>query len=630
MPEPIRKMYNTTYNGAPLNVDVKEWLRGLNDNGQKLLDLAGDVSIDDITVQYKVNGVYEDRFEIDGITGEQAVTVTYLLSAPNHNSHEYDITVNIARARLVISMSGVVRTTYGDDVLTSDELYSEAGIYTNTDLAVDLRDIMTFNVSGDGISAGRYNIGYEFKSGVNRDWFVVSFEANCNENAYIVEQRAINLVWSNDELRYNGAEQAPSLTIDGVLADDTCTATIGGDRGVDAGSYTISVSALSNPNYVIAGDNATISYTILPRVAELTWSNTHFVFNGEERLPTVVVSNLARPTDSCEVVVEGAKVDAGNGVAIAQSLSNRNYTLSSAPEDISVAFEIEQAALRVGWEREGENFVYNGEYQIPVIVISGERYGEDCSAVVAITKADGSEGDGKSAGSYHIVVTGLSNNNFKLANTITLETDYEIAKKEITFEWVVGKLVYTGEEQLPEYRANGIVANEDVEEVFKLSGANTKAGNNYTAVATLKSNNYTVRNGVDKDGVVTVSAAYAIDRANNGFKIEYDRIDWVSGEKPSIETAPEANFGSVTIKYYTDEALTKEYTGAFDENTPEGKYWVVVSTETTDDYIGTTAVYTFEVTSGTKVELYVISIVATIAMLGAGLIVTKTARKKRV
>ncbi len=86
---------------------------------------------------------------------------------------------------------------------------------------------------------------------------------------------------------------------------------------------------------------------------------------------------------------------------------------------------------------------------------------------------------------------------------------------------------------------------------------------------------------------------------------------------------------TATIKYYTDEACTNEYTGSFD-NAPAGKYWVQLSVESTANYDGISKVVgSFEIKSGAKIEVALISVVASVVVLAGALAVVLTTGKKK-
>lgn len=88
-----------------------------------------------------------------------------------------------------------------------------------------------------------------------------------------------------------------------------------------------------------------------------------------------------------------------------------------------------------------------------------------------------------------------------------------------------------------------------------------------------------------------VGIVWTIAKAPNAWlegKDSYQREGWKQGESATAATLPAAEFGNVTVTYYTDQACTIKYEGSFDGNTPAGTYYVVVEVAATDNYEGLT------------------------------------------
>ena len=88
-----------------------------------------------------------------------------------------------------------------------------------------------------------------------------------------------------------------------------------------------------------------------------------------------------------------------------------------------------------------------------------------------------------------------------------------------------------------------------------------------------------------------VGIVWTIAKAPNAWlegKDSYQREGWKQGESATAATLPAAQFGNVTVTYYTDQACTIKYEGSFDGNTPAGTYYVVVEVAATDNYEGLT------------------------------------------
>ena len=72
----------------------------------------------------------------------------------------------------------------------------------------------------------------------------------------ILPSDAVTLVWGETNLVYNGNPQVPTAMLSGMRDGDECTVSVSGAQ-TNAGTYTATASALSNPNYAMPADNKT-------------------------------------------------------------------------------------------------------------------------------------------------------------------------------------------------------------------------------------------------------------------------------------------------------------------------------------------------------------------------------------
>ena len=77
-----------------------------------------------------------------------------------------------------------------------------------------------------------------------------------------VVAKPVTLAWGESRFTYDGSEKAVSVTVEGLVSGDICTATLTGHKATDAGDYyTAEVISLSNGNY-----------TTLPSDVKKAWS----------------------------------------------------------------------------------------------------------------------------------------------------------------------------------------------------------------------------------------------------------------------------------------------------------------------------------------------------------------------
>ena len=88
--------------------------------------------------------------------------------------------------------------------------------------------------------------------------------------------------------------------------------------------------------------------------------------------------------------------------------------------------------------------------------------------------------------------------------------------------------------------------------------------------------NYTITNDVFRweNNSLIQNNTITVNIATNEWIADYSRSGWQYSEEPSQETLPQAKFGDVIIKYYTDAELENQYTEAFNSSTPTGTYYV--------------------------------------------------------
>lgn len=100
----------------------------------------------------------------------------------------------------------------------------------------------------------------------------------------------------------------------------------------DAGHYTV-WWYVTHKDELNANEPLSVTVHVLPKTAELKWSDVTFVYDGNFHAPTCEVSNLAEG-DSCEVSVIRGQMDAGKHHVAANDLSNKNYVLPNGDERI--------------------------------------------------------------------------------------------------------------------------------------------------------------------------------------------------------------------------------------------------------------------------------------------------------
>ncbi|MDE5666747.1 MAG: hypothetical protein K2I29_00735, partial [Clostridia bacterium] len=174
----------------------------------------------------------------------------------------------------------------------------------------------------------------------------------------VVTKYQAEVVWSSDELTYNGANQAPTAYfVDAKGNEVSLTVTVDGDHA-DVGTYEATASfTVANGNYELA-ENVTTEFEIKAYGLAVEWDWTGWtdqtlVYDGEEHLPTATVSaasNLGlkvayKVYNSDGDLVEGEIKNAGTYKIVLELSGNGkdNYTFDEKEQ----TFEIKKKALTI-------------------------------------------------------------------------------------------------------------------------------------------------------------------------------------------------------------------------------------------------------------------------------------------
>ncbi len=100
--------------------------------------------------------------------------------------------------------------------------------------------------------------------------------------------------------------------------------------GTDKKEYTeIKRSAVGSTCVVAKNDgysNSSFSLIIMPKVVDIIWNDSEFIYNGETQIPT---ANIVEDS-SCEVSMSGGNISAGKHIVTATGLTNDNYIISQS------------------------------------------------------------------------------------------------------------------------------------------------------------------------------------------------------------------------------------------------------------------------------------------------------------
>lgn len=145
-----------------------------------------------------------------------------------------------------------------------------AKTYNGTELYADINDTNEYKVISNtsGVNAGNYHIELQLKDRINYMW-----DTKNSENVvipFVILPKTIEIEWGQTTFEYNGQRQCPVATIkeSSLYYQDACNLVITGDK-VNVGTYTATVTAISNPNYKLPAIVST-EFTITKGKNEIT------------------------------------------------------------------------------------------------------------------------------------------------------------------------------------------------------------------------------------------------------------------------------------------------------------------------------------------------------------------------
>ena len=296
--------------------------------------------------------------------------------------------------------------------------------------------------------------------------------------------------WENNQTEYNSKAQSPAVTsytngYDAVLeytwsiTDDDAVFT---DAPKNAGNYTVWASV--GHNYFLTCDNLGdnwvnetgdennprigFKYTITPKKIDLTWGETDLTYTGDVQIPPAEIADgqlFAGDVCTLSVTADRESRNAGTYIATA-TLSNNNYTATNATKQFTINPKPVTKPTA-----DTTVFTYNGGEQTYTIAPNADY------TVVNNKRTN--------AGSQTVTVTLKDDKNYVWADGTVdaLTFTFTIAKKQVSITWGETTFTYDGTSKLPTASLTGVVDGDTVN--ITITGAQTDAGTNHTATATL-------------------------------------------------------------------------------------------------------------------------------------------------
>jgi hypothetical protein len=373
------------------------------------------------------------------VSGEQKNVGTYTAFASTTNTN---YTLTDASASFTISPASAV-VNWTNTILTYNGL-PQKPTATITGLGDD--GTITLDVTGE-----QTDVGNDYTATAHSNAASANYTLTDYITSFSITTKSATVVWSEPTLTYNGLEQAPTATLDGVPLTVT-----GAKKDVGNG-YT--ATAVAPNGYTLT--NKTTTFAIVAKEVTVNWSNLTLTFNGSEQAPTATITGEANEGTITLAVSDGA-VNVGHYSATA-SAPSANYILKNQTED----FEIVPKPVTVVWTN--TDLTYNGYTQKPTATFTDVN-----DKVVNLNVL----GEYKDVGTY-IATADAPGNNYSLTGLTS--ASFTISPASANVDWSNRSLTYNGLPQKPTATIAGL--GDDGTITLDVTGEQTAMGSNYPATA---------------------------------------------------------------------------------------------------------------------------------------------------
>jgi uncharacterized repeat protein (TIGR02543 family) len=418
-------------------------------------------------------GYTSQNYTISYVSGALSITPAALTITADNKTKAYDGQVFTA---FTVSYSGFV---------TGENESNLQGTLSFAGSAVTAVNAGTYVIQPQGLTSGNYTISY-----VNGELTITSIPLT---------------VTADDKSKvYDGNPfTAFTVSFDGFIDGDdesdlggTLQFTGNAVGEINVGSYTITPSGYTSPNYTISYVNGTL--TITTRALTITANNLNktvgveLVFEGTEFSTTGLVNNGVDAVNSVTLTSDGAPAGAAVGTYVinisnAQGVALENYNISYVNGTLTVSDKILLALSGIV----ADNKVYDGttaatisDFGNLVGVLPGDDVSIDFDAVVA-NFGNKNVGMDKSVTLSNIILIGDDAINYTINNQTT---SADITPRPLNLsDFTANNKPYDGTTSAPgaafaDDRINGDFLNITFTAAFESPGAGTGKTVNFTGI----------------------------------------------------------------------------------------------------------------------------------------------------
>ena len=350
-------------------------------------------TIDNIVNGDDVGLIYTGNTET--LAGNYIATITgvknnnYTIENATNLSHNWKInkadrviTLNPEEITLVYGTNGNITFEYTGEDVTASVRSDKTNIAVIKNFVDGVRN-GTITVSP--VAKGECNIVIEVPESDNYKYATKNVKVIVERNSdakITVPNYPSEITYGDDPVRipfeYDGNGTITTETDSG----DIISVRVSGDEIIvkpeGVGTTTITIKASETDQFTETETKLTM--TVKPRVVELEWSNDTFTYDGTEKTITATVTNKVGNDDvSVNAYNNNKKTNAGNYIAEALSLNNKNYTLQNAT-NTTHNWVINKADREIVMQ-DKVNIIFGSDYKLNFTYT-----GEDVTATVTLDK----------------------------------------------------------------------------------------------------------------------------------------------------------------------------------------------------------------------------------------------------
>ena len=534
------------------------------------------------TNQFTYDGALHGAYlTVSGVQGADTVNLNFAVSGGTAYVKDGSLgTGSLATKQYTSSTSGAV--------YFSAKNYSNQ--YTATITMGTGGESEYYQVSGDAIKTWKIN-----KRTATITWKVKDATANITK---------IGTTQNND---YTGNTWSTSETaVANLISGDSCTVTVTASPSTikNAGTYTLTVTNLSNSNYAVGtGDNYSTTFTINRAPISVTWSTTSgFTYNATAQGRTATFTGIknSETVSFTAATTDGkAAPTSGNGTFSVANNGTRAFTAVNANgtqygvtiasfntgnyvfEGASTTWTIGQAPISFAWA-DDNNLVYSAAGKGATLTVTGQQgspsetlkftYAVNGGAQQTTATAVGHNGTVKfnqtNAGTYTIVISAIASggtgtaSNYALPAAADCTHAFTITKAPITLN---AELAYYVDSTTLGYTWNtfyGAVAGPANKDSFVYSGASVLQGYVVTPSGVISGQTIKLKyTGTSYTGYTGVALTNTADFGaetrrydSNGATIANNTYNYVQGTTGKIFAGVAFGSGNFAIELASDSA----------------------------------------------------------------------------